>query len=602
MFSFNKIYTRILFLGAFLAAFSFAAHDKTERILKFESRIAIQKDSSIHVTETITVLSTGNSIRRGITREFPTRYRDKWGNKVNIGFDVESITMDGRPTLYTLDTFRNGKIIKIGNPDVFLQSGIHVFKIIYKTNRQLRLGFPRTDITCKEGQCTYDHSPDQIVDELYWNVTGNGSKYPIDEAIATVILPAKVDSAKIELDAYTGAFDEKLKNFEAHIDKNGIAYFKTTKALAPHEGLTIDITWPAGIITKPGFLTELGYFFRDNMQVFWLFFGWLCILFMYLPIYLRARRTKQPGTIIPLFEPPHNMSPGMVRFLSRMGYDSKVFATEIVNMAVHGLLKIDYKPGWFGSHTYTLIKSEHEPQHTDPLYQEIRDILFSQSSKIELNAQHSKIIERAQSRYLLHQTMGYEYLNDNSKYVLYGAGISLIILFIAFVMSGGYFSIISIIGIGVLLLTNVIFSHVIKTYTPEGRKVVDQIDGFKLFLSTTETERFKVIGTPPTKTPELYEKFLPYAMALDVEQAWSKQFAPVFDRLKSAGHPYQPMWLYAPISTFNINRLGSDLSTTISSTTNHTISSSGTPPGSSSGSGGRGSSGGGGGGGGVGGW
>lgn len=31
---------------------------------------------------------------------------------------------------------------------------------------------------------------------------------------------------------------------------------------------------------------------------------------------------------------------------------------------------------------------------------------------------------------------------------------------------------------------------------------------------TAEIDRMKVIGTPPTKTPELYEKYLPYALPL----------------------------------------------------------------------------------------
>ena len=32
---------------------------------------------------------------------------------------------------------------------------------------------------------------------------------------------------------------------------------------------------------------------------------------------------------------------------------------------------------------------------------------------------------------------------------------------------------------------------------------------------------------PPDKTPELFERFLPYAVALDVENGWAKRFAGV---------------------------------------------------------------------------
>ena len=39
-------------------------------------------DGSMEVTENITVRAEGNRIRRGITRDFPTRYRDEAGNRL----------------------------------------------------------------------------------------------------------------------------------------------------------------------------------------------------------------------------------------------------------------------------------------------------------------------------------------------------------------------------------------------------------------------------------------------------------------------------------------------------------------------------------------
>jgi hypothetical protein len=51
---------------------------------------------------------------------------------------------------------------------------------------------------------------------------------------------------------------------------------------------------------------------------------------------------------------------------------------------------------------------------------------------------------------------------------------------------------------------------------------------------------------PPERTPELFERFLPYALALGVEQAWSEQFASVLSRAAASpagadGH-YSPRW------------------------------------------------------------
>jgi UDP-N-acetylmuramoylalanine-D-glutamate ligase len=55
---------------------------------------------------------------------------------------------------------------------------------------------------------------------------------------------------------------------------------------------------------------------------------------------------------------------------------------------------------------------------------------------------------------------------------------------------------------------------------------MDEIEGFKEYLGVAEEDRLNALN-PPDKTPELFERFLPYAVALDVENAWAKRFAGV---------------------------------------------------------------------------
>jgi hypothetical protein len=56
---------------------------------------------------------------------------------------------------------------------------------------------------------------------------------------------------------------------------------------------------------------------------------------------LRVGKDPAKGLIIPLYEPPNNMSPASVRFVSEMGYDNKIFTSTIVSLAVKGYLKIE---------------------------------------------------------------------------------------------------------------------------------------------------------------------------------------------------------------------------------------------------------------------
>ena len=61
-----------------------------EKILRFHSAIVVHEDASMTVREIIKVRSEGQEIKRGIYRDFPTRYSDRYGNKYVVGFKVDA--------------------------------------------------------------------------------------------------------------------------------------------------------------------------------------------------------------------------------------------------------------------------------------------------------------------------------------------------------------------------------------------------------------------------------------------------------------------------------------------------------------------------------
>jgi uncharacterized membrane protein len=152
------------------------------------------------------------------------------------------------------------------------------------------------------------------------------------------------------------------------------------------------------------------------------------------------------------------------------------------------------------------------------------------------------------------------------------------------------------------LLVNGVFGKLLKSPTREGRRRLDEIDGFRLYLEVAEGDEIKLVGAP-RKTAALFESYLPFALALGVEQRWAEQFAAVF--LTQAPN-YHPDWYEGGFDVRDVGRFSASFGSSFESA----ISSAATPPGSSSGSsggsdgggGGGGSSGGGGGGGGGGGW
>ena len=143
-----------------------------------------------------------------------------------------------------------------------------------------------------------------------------------------------------------------------------------------------------------------------------------------------------------------------------------------------------------------------------------------------------------------------------------------------------------------------LFALLMRAPTPAGRIVMDEIDGFKMYLDTAEQDRLERMRSPAL-TPEVFEAFLPYAYALGVENSWCRRFAREIPEEIRQQAGYHPAWYNGRFHGTNaLNHLGDNFSSSFSSA----ISAASTPPGSSSGSGGGGFSGGGGGGGGGGGW
>lgn len=91
--------------------------------------------------------------------------------------------------------------------------------------------------------------------------------------------------------------------------------------------------------------------------------------------------------------------------------------------------------------------------------------------------------------------------------------------------------------------------------TKKGAELKENILGFKDFLSVTETDRLK-FHNAPEKTPESFEKFLPYAMVLGVEKEWSKQFEGIYNQQPnwyedSSGRMFNAMILSSIVSDFS---------------------------------------------------
>ncbi|WP_339080672.1 DUF2207 domain-containing protein [Pseudomonas sp. TMP9] len=151
----------------------------------------------------------------------------------------------------------------------------------------------------------------------------------------------------------------------------------------------------------------------------------------------------------------------------------------------------------------------------------------------------------------------------------------------------------------VYVLVVVLFYYLLPAPSLEGRRLLDQLEGYRDYLQLAERDALALAGNASAMSIALYEKHLPYAMALGVEDKWSARFSTALASglIDPAQRDYQPDWYHSRSSFSTPLAMSAALAAGLSSAT--ALASS--PPSSSS-SGGGGSSGGGSSGGGGGGW
>jgi uncharacterized membrane protein YgcG len=535
-----------------------------ERIRQFDSEVDVQTNGDLIVTEVITVEAEGREIRRGILRDFPTTYTLPDGRRVVIGFEVISVARNGKSEQYSLESLYNGTRIRIGSSSVLLGRGTHTYTIKYRTTRQI--GFFRD------------------FDELYWNVTGTGWTFEIESAVATIRLPV---GAQIQARSfYTGAQGEKGQDARVVGESGNVIVFRTTRQLPARNGLTVAIAWQKGIVSPPGPLLAARYFFFDNIAASLSLLGFAMVFFYFFYQWFRYGRDPASGTIIPVFEPPAGMSAAGMRYVDRYaGFDDKGFTAAIVELGVKGHLKITEDKGVTTVEKRDGSKPVHDGEEAIKrhFFTKKKTLELKQANHVQIGGAREALksnLARLYGDHFRHNYgkwgwglfltfvavvlcltgIGIQFSRVYASDAFVGTLLPIIPLLLAsFALNNGFTARDDngfLIGVGVVfgiipaaiglwyVWRNVDgFYEVIPTIcafastmlcafylewmeapTPQGRKALDHIEGFREYLGTAdEGPRLEALN-PPAKTPELFERMLPYAIALDVENTWAEKF------------------------------------------------------------------------------
>lgn len=587
----SRIYKSLVIGVAVLAAtFSLPAWAE-EVITDYHVDATVAPSSAVTLTETIKVIAENRNINHGIYRDIPTTYADRFGNKVSMPIDLLAIERDGESEPYHVANLDNGVRIYIGDKDKTVSFGAHTYTISYRVLHVI--GY-------------FDKG-----DEFYWNVTGNGWSFPIERASVQIKFP---DNANIfQAAAYTGAQGMTGKDFTQKW--NGSVYEAvTTRTLGAGEGLTVAAMIQKGIIHKPDWKEELEFFLSDN-GAYVALFGSLVVLFLYLLWAWFKFGRDFKGVIIPRFDVMEKMPPDLLRKVVRQKYDDRAFVALLVYAAQKGYITIENK-----NKSFILTKAEKFYSYMGNDDRNVAAIaeLFDESNT--LTVPYSRVwmmgmMERKNARemaikfikaksvhmkYLEHDINRYYDRNTRLKVVALAlVAIGFVITYkLAFDDLQIVISLIMGFFLNILLLS--VFWIPLNKYTALGQKVSDYAEGLKLFLTVAEESRMNALF-PKNITPSIFETFLPYAMALEIEQDWCDHFEAEMtlnSKMNPSGDSYSHGLDHMKLgNSMGLASMVNDLSRLPNA-----ISSASTPPGSNSGSGGGGSSGGGGGGGGGGGW
>ncbi len=588
-----------------------------ELITNFDQTIALRRDGSMRVVETIAANAEGRNIQRGIFRDFPLTMTDASGREIQVDFKIVSVERDGQPEDWRAERIRGGERIYIGNAERILKPGPHTFRITYDTNRQMRY--------------FGDH------DELYWNVTGNGWLFPIANAKATVTLPDGVQPQQLAF--FTGPLGANGKNASASAEGN-VANFVTTRPLDSGEGLTIAIKLARGAIAPPSSGQQWGWFLRDHLDTTIAIGGLILLFAYYMRSWIAVGRDPAPGVMVPRWDPPEGISPALVNYIDNRGFASSgwtAFSATAIDLAVRGYVILDDLKGRVVMRPTG--KAGSDLGGGDKVLMQA----VGPFSPLVIDRENGEAVQRLGSKFrsAIERNHRGEYYKANSLYVIAGIALSILILasivifgrlhenvlplivtpgflsifvtvfassigrrfrrhsaslaqrifsvlifaffgfvFVSIAVSGFAAAVVPLWEAGLLPLVagivgifalNVVFYFLMGAPTPLGRKMMDGIAGLRQYLTLAERDRMNMQGAPQM-SPQHFEKLLPYAVALGVEKPWSTAFETwLATAAGAAAAAYTPIWYSGDFRPGNIGGTIGDFSSSMASTIASTI-------------------------------
>jgi len=639
---------RAFLLGCFCLFNVVSARGPAERILDYHSDVTLEEDGSLQVTETITVVSAGQQVRHGIFRDFPTTYTDPYNNRYVVGFQMLSATCDSAPEQFRIEDYFNGKRIYLGNPNAIVSPGRHVYAISYTTNRQLGFYKDHDELFWNVTGNGWDFPIDAASATVHLplnipadKVTLSGFTGPKGSRESR--LAKSRDDAGFEFTAqrplvWHEGLSVLLRWPKGYItpptlSQNLEFFFRDNRgSLLLASGFLVTllyylIAWSAvgrdptrGVImahyeppanlspSAMRYLIRMGY---DNKTFA------AAVLDMAVRGFLKINEESGAYRLTLTGKDNTVLTPDEKQIASALFEGRQEILLQQTNhtviksamIATQKWLKTSEEKTYFFTNSRYLIPAVFISLLVVLAY--LASLGFAGTIGGLFMALWLTIWTVAVSALVLGALAAWRQVLRGGNSALVSGGRAVFLTLFALPFLGGeamglfFLTKLTSLSFGIFLIATGIlhgvFVHLMKAPTFAGRRLMDQVEGFRMFLSSVDGDRLNR-AAPPQQTPEVFEKFLPYALALDAEQDWANKFSGVLSAAGTApgssGSAYTPSF-YSGSSWGSFS--GAGFASSFGSSLTSAIASSSSAPGSGGG-GGSGGSGGGGGGGGGGGW
>lgn len=527
---------RFLLLFLLLSFAALPAASRELVIQTFDVSVTVNPDGSLDVVEILRPRFTGQW--NGIFRTIPIEYRTPQGFNYTLFLEVTGVTDENHnPLRVESSRERHYRKLKIWVPSA--RDSVRTVILSYRVKNGLKF--------------FEDH------DELYWNITGDEWEVPIESVNARIQLPN--GTTGIRTLAFTGSYGSREREADISVQGN-VVIVKMKRRLNFHEGMTAVIGWDKGIVAGPSALDNGWMFLRSNWPLF------IPIAVFAGMFWLWNTRGRDPSRmpVSTQYAPPEGMTPAEAGTLLDNSADMRDITATIVDLATRSFLRIEEREqskllGLFKDKDYVFHSLRKFDDWRD-LRQHEREVLYALFSgggvtSVKLSDLENKFYAKLPTirDRIFDSLMTRRYYISRPDKVrkgwLIGAAIIGFLSFWGGGMLAGTFGIPFATTLVAGLTTAVIvggFGFFMPARTISGTRALEQVLGFEDFLGRVEADRMERM----IRTPEMFEKFLPFAMAFGVEKNWAKAFEGIYTQ--------PPQWYTGGnFSSFSPSRFSSDL-------------------------------------------